>query len=459
MGIVRLNHAVLYVRDAERSATFYEQCSASARSTRSPGERSSRRRVDQRPRHRVLRHRSEAGPSGAGRCTVGLYHLAWEVDTLSELAEMAERLTEAGARSVSSDHGASKSLYAHDPDGLEFEVGWIVPADQVDARRSIGVRPLDLSRDRSVRPGHRRRHLTGSVDDPMRDRSLASSSGLTRYGHGGEIGMPAERRPAMGRGRVVGAGCVALLLIVGLSPAGGASSARVTRRSSRRHAEGSGIQGWRGGREHHASGVRNRAPRPGQLHLDGTRPRGLQRAAPVRVRGALRRPGRTSARIQLGRSLPRLQRQRVAGTASCSAAAPTRRVSRRPSPTRSPRGRSSCRTGRRTIAVEVLDQEGLFNVYQERIRAKVARRRLPPRRHLHLRDPRRVGARHARNLRSEPDDVGSRRLLRRLPRERSAKAIEAAYDARVRHASSTRRRSSPPISVSASRRIRSSTIS
>ena len=28
---------------------------------------------------------SGAGPSGAGRSTVGLYHLAWEVDTLDEL--------------------------------------------------------------------------------------------------------------------------------------------------------------------------------------------------------------------------------------------------------------------------------------------------------------------------------------------------------------------------------------
>ena len=52
--------------------------------------------------------------------------------------------------------------------------------------------------------------------------------------------------------------------------------------------------------------------------------------------------------------------------------------------------------GRRTIAVEVLDQEGLFNVYQQRIRARVARRRLSPRRDLHLRHPRRVGARQPR---------------------------------------------------------------
>ena len=38
-----------------------------------------------------------AGPSEAGRKTVGLYHLAWEVDTLAELARLREVLSERGA--------------------------------------------------------------------------------------------------------------------------------------------------------------------------------------------------------------------------------------------------------------------------------------------------------------------------------------------------------------------------
>ena len=63
---------------------------------------------------------------------MGLYHLAWEVDTLAELERLAEKLTAAGALGGASDHGTTKSLYAKDPDGLEFEVAWIVPADQID---------------------------------------------------------------------------------------------------------------------------------------------------------------------------------------------------------------------------------------------------------------------------------------------------------------------------------------
>ena len=86
----------------------------------------------------------------AGRATVGLYHLAWEVDTLAELARIAAALEGAGALTGMSDHGTTKSLYGRDPDGLEFEVAWIVPADRLDgaalgARSSI--RPLDLDRE------------------------------------------------------------------------------------------------------------------------------------------------------------------------------------------------------------------------------------------------------------------------------------------------------------------------
>ncbi len=58
---------------------------------------------------------------------------------------MRERLSAAGALVGASDHGANKSLYAHDPDGLEFEVMWLVPADRWGAEEHEAIiRPLDL---------------------------------------------------------------------------------------------------------------------------------------------------------------------------------------------------------------------------------------------------------------------------------------------------------------------------
>jgi catechol-2,3-dioxygenase len=91
---------------------------------------------------------SGAGPSGAGRSTVGLYHLAWEVDTLGDLADLADGLSSAGALVGASDHGTTKSLYAQDPDGLEFEVVWIIPADlltDADRAKSASIKPLNLA--------------------------------------------------------------------------------------------------------------------------------------------------------------------------------------------------------------------------------------------------------------------------------------------------------------------------
>jgi catechol-2,3-dioxygenase len=61
---------------------------------------------------------SDVAASTAGQSSVGLYHLAWQVATIEELATMRERLQAAGALVGASDHGASKSLYAVDPDGL-----------------------------------------------------------------------------------------------------------------------------------------------------------------------------------------------------------------------------------------------------------------------------------------------------------------------------------------------------
>jgi hypothetical protein len=93
---------------------------------------------------------AQAVDSPAGRGSVGLYHVAWEVDTLTELARISAALTAAGALVGASDHGTTKALYAKDPDGLEFEVSWLVPADLIDEEVLAAkerIRPLDLARE------------------------------------------------------------------------------------------------------------------------------------------------------------------------------------------------------------------------------------------------------------------------------------------------------------------------
>ena len=84
----------------------------------------------------------------APRGSVGLYHLAWEVPTITDLAEAHDILAAAGALGGASDHGVSKSLYGRDPDGNEFEVMWRVPREAWGADEHRGViRPLELERE------------------------------------------------------------------------------------------------------------------------------------------------------------------------------------------------------------------------------------------------------------------------------------------------------------------------
>src|SRR2546428_5356933 len=51
-----------------------------------------------------------------------MYHAAWEVAELTDLARARQRLIEARSLVGQADHGTSLSLYAKDPDGLEFEL-------------------------------------------------------------------------------------------------------------------------------------------------------------------------------------------------------------------------------------------------------------------------------------------------------------------------------------------------
>ena len=151
--VARLNHAVLFVRDAERAAEFYGRLFGFEIVGREMGGQAIFMRSPLEDNHHDLGLFSvgSSAPS-APRGSVGLYHLAWEVDTLSELRRIAGVLQERGALVGASDHVTTKALYAHDPDGIEFEVSWLVPAELItdeiaEARKRIG--PLDIAEEKA----------------------------------------------------------------------------------------------------------------------------------------------------------------------------------------------------------------------------------------------------------------------------------------------------------------------
>lgn len=153
MAIKRMNHAVLYVRDAQRTYAFYrdllgfrlvgEISQAGALFLQAPDSTNDHDLA-------LFTIGEGVGDSTAGRSTVGLYHIAWEVQTLGDLQEIALKLADAGALVGATDHATTKALYAKDPDGLEFEVCWILPerflTPEVEAAK-IRMRRLDLQAD------------------------------------------------------------------------------------------------------------------------------------------------------------------------------------------------------------------------------------------------------------------------------------------------------------------------
>jgi len=161
MPITRLNHAVLYVRDAQRSADFYTgvlgfrrlpvaEGTPGAAFLQAPGSTNDHDlglfSVGEAAGDSA---RGAARAQAAGR-GVGLYHLAWEVDTLAELERLAGVLAEHRALVGASDHGSTKSLYGRDVDGIEFEIAWIVPADRLDQVALEGrssIQPLDIAKE------------------------------------------------------------------------------------------------------------------------------------------------------------------------------------------------------------------------------------------------------------------------------------------------------------------------
>lgn len=145
MPITRLNHAVLYVSDLDRSLDFYTDLLGFRVLNRSPGAAFLQAAGSANDHDLGLFEVGDTGQrSQRAHPRVGLYHLAWEVDTLRTLAETGERLSAAGVLSGAGDHGSTKALYAADPDGIEFEVCWMVPDASILDELRAGTPPTQV---------------------------------------------------------------------------------------------------------------------------------------------------------------------------------------------------------------------------------------------------------------------------------------------------------------------------
>ncbi|QGK68990.1 VOC family protein [Allosaccharopolyspora coralli] len=147
IAAVRLNHAVLFVTDLERSVRFWNDAFGMEIVAREPRANAAFLRLSRSGNHHDL------GLFGLGETaspkpsrSVGLYHLAWQVDTIDELEQARQTLAELGAFHGESSHGATKSVYGADPDGNEFEVMWMLPREDWGAYENAApVDRLDMA--------------------------------------------------------------------------------------------------------------------------------------------------------------------------------------------------------------------------------------------------------------------------------------------------------------------------
>ena len=137
IGLKRLQHLVLWVSDVERSVRFYRDVLGFEVKRRYPN--GAFLKIPGTPDDHHLGLFEQTGVPRPDERVARMYHSAWEVGDITDLARARQRLIEAGALVGSSNHGVSLSLYAKDPDGLEFEIFWTVPDG-----RSAPTRELDL---------------------------------------------------------------------------------------------------------------------------------------------------------------------------------------------------------------------------------------------------------------------------------------------------------------------------
>jgi catechol-2,3-dioxygenase len=144
LGLKRLQHLVLWVSNVQRSVRFYCDVLGFEVKRQSPHAAFLIIPGTADDHHLGLFQQPGVAPPHEG--VARMYHSAWEVAELADLARARQRLIEVGSLVGQSDHGTSLSLYAKDPDGLEFELFWTVPGGT-----PVGTRSLNLEAELAKR--------------------------------------------------------------------------------------------------------------------------------------------------------------------------------------------------------------------------------------------------------------------------------------------------------------------
>jgi catechol 2,3-dioxygenase len=150
MAIQRTGHVAIRVRDLETAKRFYGGVLGMKLGMEIPGQGLFFRFNDYH--HDLAVFKARDGAEAASKNHAGIAHIALVADDFATVLAMYQRLREHGiAVSRTIDHGATKSIYFSDPDGIEFEIYCEVP--EFDWRHNGMVRvPMDIENEAASKP-------------------------------------------------------------------------------------------------------------------------------------------------------------------------------------------------------------------------------------------------------------------------------------------------------------------
>ena len=126
----QLGHIVLRVRDLEESERFYSNVLGLHVTNKRPGSMTFMSAGDSSSHELALVPVAPDAP-GPEDTRVGLFHFAWEMESLEALRELYQHMKDENVNIGGiGDHGISIGVYFFDPDGNQIEVFYELPKSE-----------------------------------------------------------------------------------------------------------------------------------------------------------------------------------------------------------------------------------------------------------------------------------------------------------------------------------------